>query len=64
MAQGRGFGSVAEAVETQGKLSFLSHAGCDIAQGYRFSQPRSPQEFEQFARRRLPGPVTAGAAVT
>lgn len=39
---------VAEGVETKEQLDLLRNAGCDIIQGYYFSRPVPPQEFEAF----------------
>lgn len=36
---------LAEGVETDAQLEFLRHAGCEEAQGYRFSRPVAPQEI-------------------
>lgn len=42
MATAFGMKSVAEGVETEEQLSFLTAAGCDLIQGYYFSRPLSP----------------------
>lgn len=39
---------VAEGVETQGQLEILQGVGCDIVQGYYFSRPLPPEEFEEL----------------
>lgn len=39
---------VAEGVETREECELLRKAGCDIIQGYYFSKPVPPEEFEQF----------------
>ena len=39
---------VAEGVETEGQLKLLKDAGCDIVQGYYFSRPLPPEEFEKL----------------
>jgi diguanylate cyclase (GGDEF)-like protein/PAS domain S-box-containing protein len=39
---------IAEGVETQAQLAFLRENGCDEIQGYYFSRPVSPTEFEQM----------------
>lgn len=36
---------LAEGVETDAQLEFLRHAGCEEAQGYRFSEPVAPEEI-------------------
>lgn len=41
---------VAEGVETQKQLSFLALNYCDEVQGYFFSRPLPPGDFEMFAR--------------
>lgn len=48
MAQAMGLRITAEGVETQEQLEFLQALGCDEAQGYYFSRPRSAQELEPF----------------
>ena len=39
---------IAEGVETESQLSLLKNAGCDFVQGYYFSRPLPPEEFEKF----------------
>ena len=39
---------VAEGVETEGQLQMLKDAGCDLIQGYYFSRPVPPEEFEKL----------------
>jgi len=39
---------VAEGVETGQQLAMLKGAGCDLVQGYYFSRPLPPEEFEQL----------------
>ena len=39
---------VAEGVETEAQLSMLKGAGCDLVQGYYFSRPLPPEEFESL----------------
>ena len=38
---------VAEGVETREQLEFLRHYKCDEIQGYLFSKPVKPHEFEK-----------------
>ena len=44
---------IAEGVETQEQYELLKKIGCDIIQGYYFSKPVSPEEFEKFIEDRL-----------
>ena len=39
---------IAEGVETESQLTLLKSAGCDFVQGYYFSRPLAPEEFETF----------------
>jgi EAL domain-containing protein (putative c-di-GMP-specific phosphodiesterase class I) len=39
---------IAEGVETERQLTLLKDAGCDLVQGYYFSRPVPPEEFEDF----------------
>ena len=41
---------VAEGVETEGQLSLLKNAGCDLVQGYYFSRPVPADEFKEMIR--------------
>jgi EAL domain-containing protein (putative c-di-GMP-specific phosphodiesterase class I) len=43
---------VAEGVETDGQLAFLSEVGCDVVQGYYYSRPLPPDEYAGWLRRR------------
>jgi EAL domain-containing protein (putative c-di-GMP-specific phosphodiesterase class I) len=47
---------IAEGVETEAELLFLSQHGCDAIQGYFFSRPLPVSEFEEllFSGKRLP----------
>ena len=44
---------VAEGVETEGQMRRLREDGCHIVQGYYFSRPLPPEEFEQLIQREL-----------
>ncbi len=39
---------IAEGVETESQMTLLKNAGCDFVQGYYFSRPLPPEEFEAF----------------
>ena len=41
---------VAEGVETKEQLDVLKGKGCEVIQGYYFSKPVPPEEFEQFIK--------------
>jgi EAL domain-containing protein (putative c-di-GMP-specific phosphodiesterase class I) len=41
---------VAEGVETEAQLAFLSANGCDEMQGYLFAKPTSAEECERMLR--------------
>ena len=43
---------VAEGVETQEQVELLRNMGCNIVQGYYFSKPVTPEEFEVFIEKR------------
>nr|WP_237707303.1 EAL domain-containing protein [Acidovorax sp. NO-1] len=53
MAQALGMQTTAEGVETDGQLAFLREQGCDEGQGYLFSRPLPPAEFEAYLRSHL-----------
>ena len=42
--------TVAEGVENKTQVEFLKNTGCDVVQGYVFSQPLSHQDFELLLR--------------
>ena len=39
---------IAEGVETEEQMQLLKERGCAIIQGYYFSKPVPPEEFEKF----------------
>ena len=45
--------AVAEGVETEGQMKLLQSAGCDLVQGYYFSRPLPPEEFEKLIQKEL-----------
>jgi EAL domain-containing protein (putative c-di-GMP-specific phosphodiesterase class I) len=48
MAHKLGLKVIAEGVDTEGQRNLLATAGCDYAQGYLFSIPVPPEEFERL----------------
>jgi len=50
MAQSLGMQTIAEGVEDSEQLSFLRSQACDEVQGYFFSKPLPPDEFEIFVK--------------
>ena len=44
---------VAEGVETDGQLTLLRDAGCDLVQGYYFSRPLPAKEYEALIEREI-----------
>ncbi|MFC7410082.1 putative bifunctional diguanylate cyclase/phosphodiesterase [Hydrogenophaga atypica] len=50
MAKRLNMTTIAEGVETAEQLAFLQKHGCDQIQGYIYSKPLTPSDFEAFAR--------------
>ena len=44
---------VAEGVETEKQMKFLRENGCDLIQGYYFSRPLPPEEFEKLIEKEI-----------
>ena len=57
MAHTLGLEVVAEGVETQEQLDFLSHLQCDEAQGYFFSKPHSADSFRSWLQNYIVNPM-------
>lgn len=51
---------VAEGVETEEQLKFLSGQGCDFIQGYYFCKPKAPNELEEFLKNNCMLPAQHG----
>ena len=58
MAHKLGLKVIAEGVSTREQRDLLVRAGCDYAQGYLFSPPVTPEEFERFFRSNDPSAVS------
>src|SRR6185436_1556534 len=56
MAHGLRLTVVAEGVEREEQLAFLRRQRCDYFQGYLFSRPMAPEEFQALLREGPPGP--------
>ena len=50
MARALGVPTIVEGVEEREQVDMLKSAGCDIIQGYYFSRPLPPEEFERFIK--------------
>ncbi|WP_158206801.1 EAL domain-containing protein [Pseudoduganella flava] len=61
MAHRLGLKVIAEGIETAGQYAILDAAGCDYGQGYLFSRPVPPDEFEQLLAS-VPAQGGSGAA--
>ena len=55
MAHSFGLSVIAEGVETEEHLEFLTGLGCEVAQGYLFSKPLSVADFTDYAARKMTG---------
>ena len=43
----------AEGVETEKQMKFIKDNGCDYIQGYYFSKPLPPEEFEKLIEKEI-----------
>jgi EAL domain-containing protein (putative c-di-GMP-specific phosphodiesterase class I) len=50
LSKSLGFLTIAEGVETAEQLNYLTEQGCDEVQGYFFSKPLPPEQFELFVK--------------
>jgi len=57
LGQSLGLAVIAEGVETEGQLEFLSAHGCHFCQGYLISRPLPSAQFDAFLRARLGVPA-------
>ena len=48
MSHGLGLNVIAEGIEDEAQLAFLSALDCNFGQGYHFSKPLNPADFESF----------------
>lgn len=64
MAHSLGMTTIAEGVETVAQLAFLRRSGCDEVQGYHYSRPVLPEQFESFVRANLQERASAKAQPT
>ena len=57
LARTLGLHTVAEGVETEGQLDFLTECGCHVGQGYLFARPMAPEALASWLhQRQLTGP--------
>ena len=59
LARGLGMTTLAEGIETEAELSFLTERGCQLGQGYLFSRPVPPEEIIALALGGVPRPIAA-----
>ncbi|THF67728.1 EAL domain-containing protein [Deinococcus sp. Arct2-2] len=50
MGHALGLTVVAEGVETEAQLQWLSQQGCDLTQGFLLARPQAPEHLEEFLR--------------
>ncbi len=59
MARSLGLRTVGEGVETAAQLAELQALGCEMAQGFLFSSPLEPEQFEELLRHDFARPIIA-----
>ncbi|MBW4530873.1 MAG: EAL domain-containing protein [Aphanothece saxicola GSE-SYN-MK-01-06B] len=64
MARGLGVNTLAEGVERPEELDFLRRCGCPAFQGYLFSRPLTPTQFEALIQKGLATVPVSGAEPT
>ena len=57
LANAMGIASVAEGVETESQAAVLKTLGCQVGQGFYFSHPLSPEEFDELLARHFTRPA-------
>jgi diguanylate cyclase (GGDEF)-like protein len=50
LAQNLGLEVIAEGVETEAQLEYMREHGCDVAQGYLYARPESPEDLTPWLR--------------
>ena len=60
LANAMGISTVAEGVETEEQVSGLQQLGCQVAQGFYFSQPLTALDFGELLTRHFPAPALPG----
>ena len=61
LAHSLGKNVVAEGVETEEQLRFLSDRGCHYAQGFYYAKPLSPDDFKNFSYKQINADESASA---
>lgn len=64
LARSMGLPTIAEGVETAEQMFTLKAMGCDIIQGYYFSKPLPPEEFEAYISGTAAESQKTGAAIS
>jgi diguanylate cyclase (GGDEF)-like protein/PAS domain S-box-containing protein len=59
LARGLGMTTLAEGIETEAELAFLTERGCQLGQGFLFSKPVPPEEIIALALGGVPKPQAA-----